>query len=64
MHKSSYVVRGGTRHWEVIFLPTGRSVGTRYSRKEARELARGLNLQAARCDQKELVDVGRNESLR
>ncbi len=64
MQKSSYVVRGEAGLWYVTFLPTGRSVGARYTRKEARELARSLNLQAARCDSKELEDARRDENLR
>jgi hypothetical protein len=65
MPKPSYIVnrRNGVR-WQVLFVPTGRSVRECYTRKEARDLARRLNLEAARCDSKELEDAGRNESLR
>jgi len=55
LEKSPYrIVREG-RAWQVIFLPTGRSIGERYTRKQARELrARHHSLTVARRNREEL----------
>jgi len=38
MEKLNYAVRRAGKVWEVVHLATGRSIGSRNTRKEAREL--------------------------
>jgi hypothetical protein len=43
IQKQQYVIRRVGKNWEVIFLATGRSVGQRYTREEARMLKNQCN---------------------
>ena len=55
MQKSQYKIQRCGKTWEVIQLDTGRSVGQRYTRKDARKLkARLENISVERRNREEL----------